>query len=181
VTRPDDRTISLRERASLANSSRSDIFISIHVNSLATHIASHGVETYYLGPTSDPGLTRLAAEENTMSGYSMADLRKLLDGVYEHARSDESLQLARKVQQNLYGGLRPSDPGLENWGVKRAPFVVLVATDMPAILAEVGCISNQKEAAMLAEPEYRQKIAEALYRGIHAYAGAAETPQKKGS
>jgi len=111
----------------------------------------------------------------------MADLRKLLDGVYEHARSDESLQLARKVQQNLYGGLRPSDPGLENWGVKRAPFVVLVATDMPGILAEVGCISNQKEAAMLAEPEYRQKIAEALYRGIHAYAGAAETPQKKGS
>lgn len=181
VTRADDRTIKLRERALVANESHSDVFVSIHVNSLASHTYAHGVETYYLGPTSDPKLTKLAAEENSMSGYSMADLRRLLDGVYADARSDESLQLAKKVQQNLYGGLRASDPGLENWGVKRAPFVVLVATDMPAILAEVGCISNEKEAAMLGQPQYRQKIAEALFHGIHAYAGAADGPQKKGT
>lgn len=177
-TRPDDRTIRLRERARLANDSHSDIFVSIHVNSIVKHTSSHGVETYYLGPTNDPSLTRLAAEENSMSGYSMADLRKLLEGVYADARSDESLQLARTVQKQLYGELRSSDPGLENWGVKRAPFVVLVATDMPAILAEVGCISNEKEAAMLGRPDYRQKIAEALYAGVHAYAGAAESPKK---
>jgi N-acetylmuramoyl-L-alanine amidase len=181
VTRPDDRTIRLRERARLANDSRSDVFVSIHVNSLMSHLSSHGVETYYLGPTSDPKLTKLAAEENSMSGYSMADLRKLLDGVYADARRDESRQLARTVQQQLYSRLRNSDPGLENWGVKRAPFVVLVATDMPAILAEVGCISNDKEAAMLGKADYRQKIAEALFSGIHAYAGAAESPQKKGT
>lgn len=181
VTRPDDRTLKLRERARLANTSRSDIFVSIHVNSIVNHTSSHGVETYYLGPTNDPSLTKLAADENSMSGYSMADLRKLLDGVYADARRDESQQLAAKVQQQLFGQLRSADPGLENWGVKRAPFVVLVATDMPAILAEVGCMSNRSEAAMLGRPDYRQKIAEALYRGIHAYAGAAETPQKKGT
>ncbi|GAC1395635.1 MAG: hypothetical protein NVSMB68_12640 [Thermoanaerobaculia bacterium] len=181
ITRPDDRTIKLRDRALLANTSRSDIFVSIHVNSIAEHTASHGVETYYLGPTNDPSLTKLAADENSMSGYSMADLRKLLDGVYADARRDESRQLAVRVQQQLFGQLRSADPGLENWGVKRPPFVVLVATDMPAILAEVGCISNQSEAEMLGKPEYRQKIAVALYQGIHAYAGAAETPQKKGS
>ncbi len=181
ITRPDDRTLKLRERARLANSSHSDIFVSIHVNSLIKHTASHGVETYYLGPTNDPSLTKLASDENSMSGYSMADLRKLLDGVYADARRDESRQLAARVQQHLYGQLRNDDPGLENWGVKRAPFVVLVATDMPAILAEVGCISNRGEAAMLARADYRQKIAEALYLGIHAYAGAAETPQKKGT
>ncbi len=181
VTRSDDRTIRLRERARLANDSRSDVFVSIHVNSIVKHTASHGVETYYLGPTSDPSLTRLAAEENSMSGYSMTDLRKLLDGVYADARRDESHQFAKTVQQQLYSRLRSSDPGLENWGVKRAPFVVLVATDMPAILAEVGCISNQNEAAMLGKPEYRQKIAEALFHGIETYAGAAETPQKKGT
>jgi N-acetylmuramoyl-L-alanine amidase len=181
VTRADDQTIKLRERARLANSSRSDVFVSIHVNSIVKHTASHGVETYYLGPTNDPSLTQLAAAENSSSGYSMADLRKLLDGVYADARRDESLQLARTVQQQLYAGLRASDPGLENWGVKRAPFVVLVATDMPAILAEVGCLSNEKEAAMLSRADYRQKIAEALFQGIHAYAGAAEAPQKKGT
>ncbi len=181
VTRSDDQTIRLRDRARLANNSRSDVFVSIHVNSIVKHTSSHGVETYYLGPTSDPSLTRLAAEENSLSGYSMADLRKLLDGVYADVRRDESRQLARTVQQQLYSRLRSSDPGLENWGVKRAPFVVLVATDMPAILAEVGCISNDKEAAMLGRADYRQKIAEALFHGIDTYAGAAETPQKKGT
>lgn len=181
ATRPDDRTIPLRDRAHLANATRSDIFVSIHVNSLAAHTSSHGVETYYLGPTSDPSLTRLAAAENSGSGYSMADLRKLLDGIYADAKRDESLQLASTVQQQLYSRLRSSDPGLSNWGVKRAPFVVLVATDMPAILAEVGCISNSREATMLGKPEYRQKIADALFHGIHAYAGASEAPHKKGS
>jgi N-acetylmuramoyl-L-alanine amidase len=181
VTRPDDRTLKLRDRAQMANASHSDIFVSIHVNSIVKHTSSHGVETYYLGPTNDPSLTKLAADENSMSGYSMADLRKLLDGVYADARRDESQQLAAKVQQQLFGQLRSADPGLENWGVKRAPFVVLVATDMPAILAEVGCMSNRSEAAMLGKADYRQKIAEALYHGIYAYAGAAETPQKRGT
>ena len=181
VTRPDDRTLKLNDRAQMANSSRGDIFVSIHVNSIVNYTSVHGVKTYYLGPTNDPSLTKLAADENSMSGYSMADLRRLLDGVYADARRDESRQLASTVQQQMFTRLRTADPGLENWGVKRAPFVVLVATDMPAILAEVGCISNEKEAAMLGKPEYRQKIADALFQGIHAYAGAAETPQKKGT
>jgi N-acetylmuramoyl-L-alanine amidase len=170
VTRTDDRLIPLRERARLANSSEGDIFVSIHVNSLRTHTSSHGIETYYLGPTKDPLLTQLAAEENGTSGYSLADLRKLLDRVYADVRRDESHRLASAVQQQLFANLQTIDPGLENWGVKRAPFVVLVATDMPAVLAEVGCLSNTREAAMLQQPQYRQKIAEALFRGIHEYA-----------
>jgi N-acetylmuramoyl-L-alanine amidase len=177
VTREDDRLIPLRERARLANASASDVFVSVHVNSIVSHTASHGVETYYLGPTNDPSLTRLAADENRVSGYSMNDLRKLLDGVYADVRRDESHRLAAAVQEQLWSGLRRTDPGLENWGVKRAPFVVLVATDMPAILAEVGCLSNQNEAAMLHKPEYRQQIAEALLRGIRSYATAAEVPR----
>ncbi|HEX8409341.1 MAG TPA: N-acetylmuramoyl-L-alanine amidase, partial [Thermoanaerobaculia bacterium] len=96
------------------------------------------------------------------------------DGVYADARRDESHELAQAVQEKLYTSLRKADPGLENWGVKRAPFLVLVATDMPAVLAEVGCISNVREAALLRTPEYRQKIADALYEGIRGYA-------KKGS
>ena len=173
-TRDADRTIALRERARVANESRSDIFLSIHVNALIKHTEARGIETYYLGATTDPKLTQLAAAENKVSGYTVADMRALLDGVYADARRDESLALAEAVQKNLYTTLRESDPGLENWGVKRAPFVVLVATDMPAVLAEVGCISNEKEAALLRRPEYRQKIADALFLGIRGYA-------KKGS
>jgi N-acetylmuramoyl-L-alanine amidase len=171
VTRDADRTIALKERARLANESRSDIFVSIHVNAIVKHTESRGVETYYLGATNDPSLTALAAAENRVSGYSVSDMRKLLEGVYADARSGESHELATTVQKKLYTTLRREDPGLENWGVKRAPFLVLVATDMPAILAEVGCISNEKEAAMLRRPEYRQTIADALFAGIRAYAG----------
>jgi len=179
-TRADDRTIALKDRARLANDSNSDIFVSIHVNAIVKHTASRGIETYYLGPTSDPSLTQLAAAENRVSGYSLGDMRKLLDGVYADARRDESHELATVIQQELFSTLRVSDAGLENWGVKRAPFIVLVATDMPAVLAEVGCLSNQQEAAMLARADYRQKIAGALHQGIRAYASANDGPKKKG-
>lgn len=180
VTRDADRTIALRDRAKLANESKSDIFVSIHVNALERHTESRGIETYYLGATDDPSLKELAARENRVSGYSVSDMRRLLEGVYADARGDESHQLATAVQKKLYETLREEDSGLENWGVKRAPFLVLVATDMPAVLAEVGCISNEKESAMLRTPEYRQKIANALFDGIRAYAGA-NAPQKKGN
>jgi N-acetylmuramoyl-L-alanine amidase len=180
-TRDNDRLVPLRDRARLANESDSDIFVSIHVNSIEKHTAEHGVETYYLGPTQDPSLTKLAADENRVSGYSVADLRKLLDGIYADARRDESQRLATAIQQELYSGLRTNDKGLENWGTKRAPFIVLVATEMPAILAEVGCMSNANEVAMMQRAEYRQQIAKALFEGIHAYASAAEAPQKKGT
>jgi N-acetylmuramoyl-L-alanine amidase len=170
TTRGDDHLIPLRERAHIANASASDIFVSIHVNSIVNHTNEHGVETYFLGPTRDASLTKLAAEENRESGYSLADMRKLLDGIYADARRDESQRLASTVQSQLYGGLRTADPGLQNWGVKRAPFLVLVATEMPAILAEVGCISNEKEVAMLHKSEYRDRIARALFDGIRAYA-----------
>jgi N-acetylmuramoyl-L-alanine amidase len=180
VTRADDRLIPLRERARRANGAAADIFVSIHVNSIP-HPNNHGVETYYLGPTNDPSLTRLAAAENLSSGYSLADMRSLLDRVYGDVRRDESHRLAATVQQQMFSGLRGIDPGLENWGVKRAPFLVLVATEMPAILAEVGCLSNEREAEMLRNGTYREQIAQALFHGIHAYAAANDAPQKKGS
>lgn len=180
VTRSDDRTIALRDRAQLANEARGDIFVSIHVNTILQHTASRGIETYYLGPTDDRKVTELAAAENRVSGYSVSDMRRLLDGLYADARQDESRQLATLVQRSLHDALRRLDPGLENWGIKRAPFLVLVATDMPAVLAEVGCLSNEKEAAMLRTPAYRQKIADALFAGIRAYASANDAPQKKG-
>lgn len=178
VTRDDDRPIALRDRAHIANKSDGDIFVSIHVNSLASGRASHGVETYYLGATNDPTLTRLAAQENGSSGYSLADIRRMLDRIYVDVRRDESRRLAAAVQQNLYDDLSAGDAALENWGVKRAPFLVLVATEMPAILAEVGCLSDARDAAMLQRSEYRQGIAQALFRGIHSYAVDSE---KKGT
>ena len=167
LTRRRDEDVSLEDRARMANESRGDIFLSIHVNWFETKV--RGVETYYLGPTDDPYLTQLAARENRDSGYSMADFRKLLEQVYVHARQGESRRLASDVHRALYRSLTATSPELEDRGVKRAPFAVLTGTEMPAILAEVSSLSNDDEARLLATPDYRQQIAHALFEGIVTY------------
>jgi len=175
MTRNRDESVSLEQRAEIANHAAGDIFLSVHVNWIPTR-GTRGVETYYLGPTDDPELTRLAARENQESGYSLADMRKILDGIYADVRQDESRRLAGEIEHNLFGALRKVNPHLDDRGVKRAPFVVLVATDMPAVLAEVSCLSNPKEAKLLGDEDYRQYIAFALYDGIQAYADSTQRP-----
>ena len=180
VTRHDDRTVPLRQRARLANDSAGDIFVSVHVNSIRGSRAIRGIETYYLGSTDDPMLNELAASENRGSGYTLADYRRLLEGIYADVRQDESRALADAIQTNLHGELVTLNPKLENWGVRKAPFVVLVATEMPAILAEVACLSNQEEARLLETGDYRQQIADALFKGIVAYAQVRGGEAEKG-
>jgi len=167
MTREHDDTLSLQDRSTMANDARGDLFLSIHINSLPPR--NRGIETYFLGPSQAPSADAIAAEENRDSGYSMADLRTLVDMIYTDARKDESRRFAGAVQQALLRNLRRVNPSLEDRGVKTAPFVVLAATQMPAILAEVSCLSNLEEAALLGEAQYRQSIADALYDGIDAY------------
>lgn len=173
MTREADEEVSLEERGTLANQQGADIFVSIHLNWIVDQ-KSRGVETYYLGPTDDPFLTRLAASENRDSGYSMADMRRLLDRIYADVRQDKSRKLAEVMQTSLYSSLGKVNPEIEDRGVKAAPFIVLLSTEMPAILAEVSCLSNEEEARLLTKPLYRQYIAEALAQGIRAYADAVE-------
>lgn len=169
MTRDDDESVTLRQRADFANQERADIFVSIHVNWLEGSRES-GIETYYLGPTDDPFVTRLAADENVESGHSLAELREILDRIYAGVRQDKSLGLARAIHTSLYGSLRRVNPELRNRGVKTAPFIVLVDTEMPAVLAEVAALSSAAEASMLAKPLYREYIADSLAAGIASYA-----------
>ncbi len=168
LTRAEDRGLSLRARAEIANRSRGDIFVSIHVNWLPNR-RLRGLETFYLGPTEDPELEALAARENLQSGYSLADLRDILHQVYAGVRQEESRHLAEHVQSSLFESLHKVNDGVRDRGVKSAPFGVLTRTDMPAILAEVSSVSNDVESRLLMTPIYRQYLAEALYRGIESY------------
>ena len=168
MTRTADETLSLKERASTANDERGDIFVSIHLNALRPDGPS-GIETYYLGPSEHPDHDAIASLENEHSGYAMADLRTLLDGIYLDVRRDASKSLAQSVQQSMMRRMRKVDPDIDDRGVKTAPFVVLVATDMPAILAEVSCLSNPDEAERLGKSDHRQAIAEALAGGIQSF------------
>jgi N-acetylmuramoyl-L-alanine amidase len=171
MTRDTDAFVSLRNRAEVANVERADLFVSIHVNSVPSQDC-HAVETYYLGAADDPRAEQLAGRENHDSGYHLADFRRLLEGVYAHVRQAESRTLAQVVQQELVTALGDTNPAIRDKGVRSAPFLVLVATESPGILAEVSCLSNDEEAGRLAEPAYRQRIARALFHGIHAYAEA---------
>jgi N-acetylmuramoyl-L-alanine amidase len=180
LTREKDAFVSLEDRARIANARRGDVFISIHLNWLETRDV-RGVETYFLGPTNDPYLTRLAADENRHSGYSLADFRAMLDRVYADVRQAESERFAFSVQQSLYNALRKVNPRLQDRGVKKAPFIVLVGTEMPAILAEVSCLSNKRETRLLKTPEYRQYIARALFAGVDAYAREMSGIDSRGS
>lgn len=175
MTRDEDETVSLRHRALIANTERGDLFVSIHVNSIPEP-EHRGVETYYLGPTDDPRVEQIAGYENRGSGYSLADFRRLLEGVYTHVRRAESRKFAGEAHRGLVTYLSKVNTAIKDDGVKTAPFLVLVATEMPGILVEVSVLSNEEEARLLADPDYRQHIARGLFAGIQAYADALNRP-----
>jgi N-acetylmuramoyl-L-alanine amidase len=180
MTRQTDQMVPLDARVAFANDRRADLFVSIHVNWLDAR-NQRPLETYYIGPTDDPATVRLASRENQDSGYSLADYRQLLERVFIDARRDESRRLARAVHTELFTSLRGVNPGLQNRGVKTAPFVVLAGTQMPAILAEVSCLSNDDEVKLLKSADYREAIALALLNGIRAYANSLRASPTKGS
>ena len=109
MTRDKDEAVPLQQRTAFANAQGADLFVSIHLNWIDQGQV-RGMETYYLGPTEDPLLLQLAAQENHDSGYSLADFRKLLDRIYLSVRRDESRRLAETVQHTLVTSLHPKKP-----------------------------------------------------------------------
>lgn len=180
MTRETDSTVPINKRVALANTEKADLFISIHTNWFKSPVTG-GVETYYLGPTDDPHSIELAELENKGSGYTLGHFRQLLENVYVDVRRGESRQLAMSIQSQLSISLRKLNPNLINRGVKMAPFLVLVATRMPAVLAEVSFLSNQDEARLLSNPLYRQGIARALSKGIRRYDQTLRLTTQKGT
>ena len=181
MTRTNDQTLTLKERSEMANLLGAHLFVSVHINWLPGSRSKTGVETYFVGATEDPELLELARRENAHSGYDMNDNNQLLKKLFTDARQHNSQAFAQRVQQLLFSSLKPNHPGLLDRGVKQAPFVVLVGTTMPAILAEVACLSSDQDAELLGRPFYRESIAEALSRGIRRYADDVNPSQEKGS
>ena len=169
-TRDDDTFIPLETRTAVANEHQADLFISVHANSSPDSTA-RGVETYYLNFTSNPDALEVAARENAVSEKSIFELQDLVKKITLKEKIEESHELATDVQQSLYSGLAGKHSTLRDRGVKKAPFVVLIGANMPSILAEISFVSNPTDATKLETPEYREKIAESLYKGIAKYAG----------
>jgi len=168
-TRSDDTFIPLEERTQIANAHKADLFLSIHANSSPYRTAA-GVETYVLNFTTSRTAMDLASRENASSQSSIYDLRELLQKIALRDKIDESREFAQRVQTSLSALSTRSNDGAKNRGIKRAPFVVLIGASMPSALAEIGFLSNASDEALLRKPEHREKIAEALFKGIASYA-----------
>lgn len=167
-TRRTDKYVPLEERTAIANAAHADLFLSIHANS-SSDPDVRGVETYFLNFTTSPDAMAVAGRENADSNRSVYELSDLVRKIALSDKIDESREFAGDVQQQLYTGLLPGNVGLKNRGVKQAPFVVLIGAQMPSILAEISFLTNPEDAAELSRPRYRERLAEALYRGVAKY------------
>jgi N-acetylmuramoyl-L-alanine amidase len=182
-TRSDDTFIPLETRTAIANKAQADLFLSIHANS-SVDASARGVETYYLNFTSQADALEVAARENAVSDQSIHQLSDLVKKIALKDKIDESREFATDVEQSLYGGLQKGNSGLKDRGVKKAPFVVLIGANMPSILAEISFVTNPKDANQLRQPDYRQRVAESLYKGVAKYAGglsSTHTPTERAS
>lgn len=171
LTRTGDYFVPLRDRTQFANKERAQLFVSIHANA-HRDLVSEGVETYFLSSeATDNEARQVAALENgvirleTGNSQSRMDILKTI--LWDLAQSEfqeESSHLAETVQDSVTRSLR-----IANRGVKQAGFYVLGGAAMPAILVEIGFVTNKKEERRLMDAQYRERVARAIYAGIAEY------------
>ena len=163
LTRETDVFLPLRKRTQFARDQKADLFISIHANASTSRRAA-GIETYYLALASDESARITAMRENVGAEYNMKELEALVGRILKESKSTESRRLAELIQAQLTSGKQ-----VKNRGVKHAPFVVLIGTKVPAVLVEVGFISNPTEGKKLTTKAYQRQIATAIAKGIEQY------------
>ncbi len=176
LTRDRDVQVALEDRPALANHLKADLFLSIHLNASPAK-KPHGSETYYLALSATDEAARRLAESENAAGTSgkedhsttNEDLDFLLWDLVQNEHVKESAVLAESIQNEMNGLL-----GLSNRGIKQAPFRVLVGAAMPAVLVEVGFITNPEEERNLVSAEFRKRVADAISLGIEAYRSHAE-------
>ena len=145
TTRTSDTYVDLTDRSRAANASESDIFVSIHINASGSS-AAQGIETYYYQPYAEYPSRINATYHANPTRLNMSDT------------------LANAIQSSLINAT-----GAQNQGVKRQTFAVLRETTAPAVLLELGFLSNPQEAARLNTSAYQETLANAIVAGIKRY------------
>lgn len=170
LTRSRDYNISLEERTDIANRNKADLFISIHVNA-SPRLSTRGIETFFLSlEASDDEARMVAVLENKAFGFEgkaieeLGDLEFILWDMAQNKYLEESSRLAELIQVYLVQFLNSEDRG-----VKQAPFYVLMGVAMPAVLVEVGFVSNPLEGERLSSGYIQEKIARALFKSILSF------------
>jgi N-acetylmuramoyl-L-alanine amidase len=173
LTRERDVYLPLEERTAIANTKEADLFLSIHANS-APNLQVNGVETYFLSLATSREEMQAAARENAASSSQISDLQKILQDLMQNSKIEESARLAGSVQGELVNGLNKKY-AVKNLGVKKAPFIVLIGAQMPAILTEIAFLSNKEEVRRLQDDRYIEAIARHIVAGVRQYAANLNT------
>ncbi len=170
LTRKGDIMVPLRERAEMANRERGDVFVSVHAN-FSYNREAHGMETYFLSVAKTDEERAVAAMENAPlsmeasweGGGSAGELEFILWDSAQKAWLDQSAELAGHIQDTV------ARRGLGSRGVSQAGFYVLTGAYMPAVLLEVGFLSNRHEEGRLKDERHLRKLAEAVAEGMVAF------------
>lgn len=168
MTRNRDTFLTLEARTDIANRRDADLFLSIHANA-ARNRKLAGVETYLLDTRYDRQTARVAARENGTTIAQLSELHRILASLRLGNNERYAARYAEMVQSSLVSRLRKSYPGTVDLGVKRGPFLVLFQADMPAILVEVGFVSNPAEGKRLATTAFARAAAEGIANGVSSY------------
>ena len=182
MTRSDDRFVELENRAVFANKSGADLFISVHVNAVDGSTAANGYSIHCLGQSKKKGNDLysknldLVKRENsviklekdyaaTYQGFDPDDpSSSIIFSLMQNAHLGQSLEFAADVAQAMEGG-----PIKNNRGVSQDPFWVLWRTAMPAVLIEVGFMTNPQDLTVLRSEVGRDQIAQNIYKAFRVY------------
>ncbi len=171
LTREDDTFVKLSDRTHFANRKKADLFISIHANAAPKKqkYSLKGIETFFLSPAKTEKAKRIAAKENAaamnLDKYSKDTLLSFLN----RTKIVQSNKLAIDIQSGILTSVRKRYDKIVDGGVREAPFWVLVGAQMPAVLIEIGYITNPIEAERLFNPFYQKALAEGILHGINNY------------
>ncbi len=174
-TRKDDRFVELHERAAIANRNKADLFISIHCDAF-TNPQAFGSSTYVMGRGQGDKQMRVAMQENAVISlednfeeqYEGFDPERpetyIALSLYQNAFLEQSVAFAQKVQDQFRERAKRRDRG-----VKQQPLVVTSRTTMPAVLIELGFLTNRFEEDFLVSENGQTLMASAIFRAVRSY------------
>jgi len=168
LTRESDVFIPLEERTAFANKKKADLFVSIHLNSLSDQSAA-GIETYFLNLTTDSSAIEVAARENSTTSKSISDLQLIINDLMLNSKINESCRFANSIHKCLISELVNNGYRGKDYGVKQAPFYVLLGAQMPSILIELGFLTNSMDSTLLQSEEHQNTLIDGIAKGINKY------------
>ena len=181
LTRSDDRYVTLGDRADIANKAEANLFISVHINANAK-TSPNGYSVHVLGQSSNKnrdlyaGNMEIVSRENsvilleddystTYGDFDPNDPESyIFMSLMQNSNLEQSIRFAQLVQKHLAGGPIKTDRG-----ISQDPFLVLWRTAMPAVLLELGFISNSTDLTALRSQSDREKIAERVFQAVKEY------------